>query len=73
VEEKDDDSEAGDVESKISYDKNRLVNSMYIPIRLMTNFKKYPAIYTDEHEKESLIIFEKAFKNPTKFLTKLRD
>ena len=40
---------------------NKKVNSLYVPIRLMTNFKKNPTIYTDAQEKNMLQKFTKVF------------
>ena len=44
IEEKDE--EQPDMTS-ITFNPSRQVNSQYIPVRLMSNFKKYPAVYTD--------------------------
>ena len=40
---------------------NKKVNSLYVPIRLMTNFKKNPTIFTDAQEKNMLHKFTKVF------------
>ena len=36
----------------IEFDPKRQVNSQYIPIRLMTSFRKYPTLFTEAKEKE---------------------
>lgn len=40
-------------DAKIEFDKNRQINAMYVPIRLMTNFKTYSTIFTDAQEQEA--------------------
>ena len=46
---------------EIEFDPNRKVNSQYIPIRIMTNFTKYPAVYSDAQEAEVQDKFISAF------------
>lgn len=48
IEEHDEDDKT---QRTIEFDPNRKVNSQYIPIRLQTRFKKYPAVYTEKEEK----------------------
>lgn len=45
-------------QESIQFDLNRCVNSQYIPVRLMTNFKKYPAVYTNKQEFEAKLKFK---------------
>jgi len=51
IEEKD---EAQPNQTTIEFNPKRQVNSQYIPIRLMTSFKKYPTLFTEAKEKETM-------------------
>lgn len=48
IEERDEDDQT---QTTIEFDPNRRVNSQYIPIRLQTRFRTYPAVFTEEQEK----------------------
>ena len=58
VEEKDEESPK---DTKVELNLNRKVNSLYVPIRLMTNFETNPTLYTDAQEKDTLLKFAKVF------------
>lgn len=62
VEEKDEEEPDN---STIELDLKRKVNSQYIPVRLMTNFTKYPTLYGEKEEKLMLQKFEKMFDKET--------
>ena len=55
VEEKDEDEpDVTTIELKLS----RKINSQYIPVRLMSNFTKYPALYTSADEQKAIRKFK---------------
>jgi len=47
----------------ILFDQNRQVNSQYIPVRLMTQFKAMPEIFTDLDEAAVVAKFKSEFND----------
>ena len=59
----------------IQFKETRQINSQYIPVRLMTQFKEYPAVYNDKDEDTAKANFKSAFdqKARQKFVVELHN
>lgn len=58
-------------EKMVAFDPNRQMLVQYVPVRLMTYFKKLPALYTEDKEKAVTDRFRKHFDDAK--IKKLRD
>ena len=61
----------GSAAMDVIFDPNRQMLVQYVPVRLMTYFKKLPALYTEDKEKAVTDRFLKHFDNEK--IKKLRD